>query len=212
MDIRRHADVPRRHKIQNIDAQSRREEDLYAPRRKKSKLDEADLVILKELSANSNILAKEIARQLKERKVYLTERAVRSRIRRLVEHGVIKRFTINVDDEAAGRKVVRLVLVRFRNTGNFINRLGEYMTYVNNSPYCIFASRIRGDLDWMHYKCFPTKALADQEDNIFRSNFGDIMADYRSYDAEIITSKFSSVITVQDVQAYLAQSNKQTKS
>lgn len=172
-------------------------------RRNKTRLDSTDVALLKILSADSMLTASEISKKLKAQKIQMTERGIRKRITTLQKHGIIKSHTILIDDSFAGRTIRRIILVKFKNTQNFVQRLEKYKQYLEESPYCTFAVRIRGDLDWLHYKCFPTKELADHEDDIFRSIFGDIMQEYRSYDAEIMKSDFSQILEEDTVQRYI---------
>jgi len=170
-------------------------------------LDNTDSTIIKVLIQNSALPARQISEFLKKSKIYITERAVRKRISGLLKDGVIKNHTIIVDDSASGKNINRLILVKFRNALNFLKRLEEYKKYVSEAPYCIFAMRVRGEFDWMHFKCFPTKELADMEDDIFRAYFGDIMEEYRAYDAEKIKTEFNTIIDPIDVQNYIQRYN-----
>jgi DNA-binding Lrp family transcriptional regulator len=166
-------------------------------------MDNADLLILKELVNDCTISAKVLAKKLNGERIDLSERAVRKRVKRLYDNGIIKAFTILLDPDIAGKKNLRLVLVRFRNAKNFIQRLNDYKKYIANSPYCICAVRIRGDLDWAHLKTFSNKELADEEEDIFRSMFGDIIEDYRSYDAEMFKDRTNVILTDQEIRNYL---------
>ena len=166
-------------------------------------MDKTDSAILKVLSQNSLMPASELAKTLKKDKILLTERGIRKRIVSLQKDGVIKKNTVLIDDEFAGRNVKRLILVKFSNVKNFSQRLDEYKKYVSSSPYCTFAVRIRGDFDWLHYKCFPTKDLADREDDIFRSIFGDLMQEYRSYDAEVMKNNFDNILEIGTITDHL---------
>jgi DNA-binding Lrp family transcriptional regulator len=166
-------------------------------------LDSTDLALLRILSADSTLTAAKIAKMLKAQKIQMTERGIRKRIASLEKHGIIKSHTIVIDDSVAGKNTLRIILVKFKNTTDFVQRLEKYKQYIADSPYCTFAVRIRGDLDWLHYKCFPTKELADAEDDIFRSVFGDIMQEYRSYDAEIIKSDFGQILDIDSIRQHL---------
>lgn len=195
--------VPQRNQSGGSIASTRCKKSLYSTQRKRRAMDEADLIILKQLTEDCNIPAKDIVKHLKIKKIDLTDRAVRKRIKRLSEFGVIEHFAALISPEHSGMNFVRVVFVRFRNASDFMKRLHDYTGYVTKSPYCVFAARIRGEWDWVHYKCFPTKELADLEDDIFRSKFGDIMEEYRSYDAEPLKFRFNSLITADEVRSYL---------
>jgi len=171
--------------------------------RNQKKMDGTDLAILNLLSENARYSATEISKKLQKQKIKMSERGVRKRIKSLQKHDFIKGFTIVLNDEASGKLVRRLVLVKFRNVKNFRERVQDYQNYISESPYCIFAIKLRSDFDWLHLKCFPTTTLADEEDEIFRAHFGDIMAEYRSYDAEIIKSTFNSILDESSVKNFL---------
>lgn len=173
-------------------------------------LDDVDCVILGELLKDANVPAKKIVSELKQRRIEMTERGVRKRIKRLRDFGIIKGNTIIIDDNQGGKNVARMVLVKFRNTKDLLTRMEDYKKYLKESPFCIFACRIRGDLDWLHLKCFPTKELADMEDDLFRTTFGDIMKEYRSYDAEMVKSNFNSILTAEIVKRYLESQQNRT--
>lgn len=177
-------------------------------KRNKKKLDRTDLAILRLLIDDSMLSASNIGQKLRKQRIVMTERGIRKRIRSLQKSDVIKGFTIKIDDEVSGQKINRLILVKLRATTNFIKRLREYRKYLVESPYCVFAIKVRGDLDWIHYKCFPSKELADLEDDVFRANFGDMMEEYRSYDTEVIKHDFNNIIDSDSVQTYLRKFNK----
>lgn len=183
-------------------------ERLLTDRRKnRFRLDSTDLALLRILASDSTLTAAKIAKMLKAQKIQMTERGIRKRIASLEKHGIIKSRTIVVDDGVAGKNILRIILVKFKNTQDFVQRLEKYKQYIADSPYCTFAVRIRGDLDWLHYKCFPTKELADAEDDLFRSVFGDIMQEYRSYDAEIIKNDFGQILDADFIRQYLEKIN-----
>ncbi|MBI5377535.1 MAG: hypothetical protein HZA82_02825 [Thaumarchaeota archaeon] len=173
----------------------------------KSKLDSTDIALLQVLLHNASMPAAEISKKLSKQGIDITERGTRKRIIALEKYGIIKSHTILIDDSFAGRNVNRIILVKFKNTKDFVHRLEKYKKYLNASPYCTFAIRIRGDLDWLHYKSFPTKHIADREDDVFRELFGDVMQEYRSYDAEVIKQNFFNLLDEDSVSSYLNKIN-----
>lgn len=205
--LNEHIMVPNWHLNHNLISDCSQIKSLYGKKRKKNMLDNTDSTIIKLLIQNSALSARQISEFLKKSKIHITERAVRKRISGLLKNGVIKNYTIIVDDLVSGKNVNRLILVKFRNVQNFLKRLEEYKKYVSEAPYCIFAMRVRGEFDWMHFKCFPTKELADMEDDTFRAYFGDIMEEYRAYDAEKIKTEFNAIIDSEDVQKYIQRYN-----
>ena len=167
------------------------------------KLDGTDLAVLNLLANDATTSASEMAKKLRCIQINMSERGIRKRIKSLQKHGIIKGFTVVLDDDASGKLVRRFILVKFRNIKNFRKRLEDYTNYVIKSPYCIFAVRLRAEYDWFHFKCFPTKKLADLEDDVLRAQFGDIMEQYRNYDAEVIKSSFNTIVDSDSVLKYI---------
>ena len=69
-------------------------------------LDETDFSIIKALEKDSRISYTELGKQLD-----LSDVAVKKRIDKLVSSGVIKNFSINVDNEKVGKKVRAILLI-----------------------------------------------------------------------------------------------------
>jgi DNA-binding Lrp family transcriptional regulator len=171
-------------------------------------VDKTDLKIAQILANNASASAEFISVQLKTKHISLTSRAIRKRIKILENKGVIKKYITIFDENISGTTYKRLVLVKFRNTTNFLQRVEAYKQYISDSPFCTFALRIRGDFDWIHYKCFPTKELADREEDLFRSIFGDIINEHGSYDVEIEKNMFNNIIQEENVKSFLKQISK----
>ena len=166
-------------------------------------LDQTDSEILQLLSNDATLSAPFISAKLKKKKISLTSRAIRKRITTLEKNNIIKKFVPILDDDASGKKIKRVILVQFQHSNNFLRRLEEYKQYLNDAPQCTFAIRVRGDFDWIHYKCFPNKEIADLEDDVFRQSFGDIIKNYHSYDAEIMKDNFNGMVDSDEVQKHL---------
>lgn len=166
-------------------------------------LDKADLEILRLLSNDATLSAQYISTKLKKKKISLTPRAIRKRITTLEKNKVITKFVPIIEDNAGGKTIKRIILVQFQHSNNFLKRLEDYKQYLDEAPQCTFAVRVRGDLDWIHYKCFPNKEIADIEDDVFRQSFGDIIRSYHSYDAEIMKDNFNGVIDGKEIQKHL---------
>ncbi len=171
-------------------------------------MDGTDLEIVQILANNASASAESISVQLKKKSIVLTSRAIRKRIKILENKGLIKKYITIFDDSISGTSYKRLVLVKFKNTVNFLQRVEAYKQYIANSPFCTLALRVRGDFDWVHYKCFPTKELADREEDMFRTIFGDIINEHRSYDIEIEKNRFNNIIQETDVKSFLKQISK----
>jgi len=71
-------------------------------------IDDADLLILRELMANSRISFRDLSRRLG-----IPESTVRFRVDKLVKKGVIKEFTILVDESVLGYSISALIEIRY---------------------------------------------------------------------------------------------------
>lgn len=88
------------------------------------RLDDTDVRILDLLQANPRSPVSQVARQ-----VGLTDNAVRYRIRRMQQAGVIREFVLVVDQRLMGRPTLHLVLLRLRDPG----ALGDLLQHVPES-------------------------------------------------------------------------------
>lgn len=80
-------------------------------------LDEKDLAILMKLKADSRRTTKAIAAELG-----MPRATVHERIRRMVERGVIKRFTLALDHAALGKPATAFILISFLPTAKVSQR------------------------------------------------------------------------------------------
>jgi Lrp/AsnC family leucine-responsive transcriptional regulator len=53
---------------------------------------------------------------------------------------------------------------------------------LSDAPFVLFSGRTRGGIDWITYKAFLSEEMADEESDIFRNLFGDIIQTYEVYD------------------------------
>ena len=54
--------------------------------------------------------------------------------------------------------------------------------YLNDAPFVLFSGRTRGGYDWITVKSFLSNEMADEENDIYRNLFGDIIQTYEVYD------------------------------
>ena len=80
-------------------------------------LDDKDLAILLSLEKDSRRTTKAIAEELD-----MPRATVHERIRRMVQRGVIRRFTVRLDHSALGRPVTAFILVSFLPTAKVSQR------------------------------------------------------------------------------------------
>lgn len=145
-------------------------------------IDSIDELILSTLSRNSRQDTKEIWDFLRGFGHGLTEDEIESRIARLEEEGVITGYTISVNTSKIRRRVIRVVLVTFRTSQHLPRRLEGLKKYLADAPFVLFSGRTRGGYDWICVQAFPSQEMADEESDIYRNLFGDIIQSYEVYD------------------------------
>ena len=145
-------------------------------------LDSVDELILSTLSKNSKQYNKEIWDFLRSYGHSLTEEEIETRIARLEADGVITGYTISVDSTKIRRRMIRAVLITFRTSQHLPKRLEGLKKYLADAPFVLFSGRTRGGYDWICVQSFPSEEMADEESDIFRNLFGDIIQSYEAYD------------------------------
>lgn len=144
--------------------------------------DNVDELILSALSKNSRQDTRELWDLLRGYGYNLTEEEIESRISRLEEEGVITGYTISVDTRKIRRRNIRLVLVTFRTSQHLPKRLEGLKKYLADAPFVLLSGRTRGGYDWICIQAFPSEEMADEESDIYRNLFGDIIQSYEVYD------------------------------
>ncbi len=112
----------------------------------------------------------------------IPEGEVESRRQALESGGIIKNYTISVDSGRLAGRVVRVDLMKFRTSQALPSRLEGLKKYLKGAPFVVFSGRTRGGYDWITIKSFLTPAMADEENDIHRNLFGDILQTYEVYD------------------------------
>lgn len=144
--------------------------------------DKIDELILSTLSKNSKQDIREIWDFLRGFGFNLSEEEIESRIGRLEDEGVITGYTISVDTKKIRRRVIRVVLVTFRTSQHLPKRIEGLKKYLADAPFVLFSGRTRGGYDWICVQSFPSEEMADEESDIYRNLFGDIIQSYEVYD------------------------------
>ena len=144
--------------------------------------DNIDELILSTLSKDSKQDTKEIWDFLMGFGHNLTEEEIESRITRLEEERVITGYTVSVDTRKIRRRVIIVVLVTFRTSQHLPKRLEGLKKYLADAPFVLFSGRTRGGYDWICVQAFPSEEMADEESDIYRNLFGDIIQSYEVYD------------------------------
>jgi Lrp/AsnC family leucine-responsive transcriptional regulator len=145
-------------------------------------IDEVDELILSTLSHNSKQDSREIWDFLRGYGINLTEEEIESRISKLEEDGVITGYTIAVDMKKIKRRFLRVVLATFKTSQHLPKRLEGLKKYLQDAPFVIFSGRTRGGYDWITIHSFLSEEMADEESDIYRNLFGDIIQSYEVYD------------------------------
>ena len=153
--------------------------------KKEIKIDVIDRQILKLLIANARDSTRKIVKKLEDLGTEMSERGVGKRIARLEKLGIIHGYTTMVDLNQVNMPILRLITVKFTSPKDFVTRLEEMKQYLINAPYCDFSARTNGNIDWIELKFFNNHEQAQQEEDLYRAWFGDIMEDYRSFDLDI---------------------------
>ncbi|HJT47431.1 MAG TPA: histidine kinase [Nitrososphaeraceae archaeon] len=145
-------------------------------------LDEIDELILSTLSKDSKQDVKEIWDFLRQYGYKLSEEEIESRITKLEEEGVITGYSITVDAKKIRRRIMRVVLVTFRTSQHLPKRIEGLKKYLSDAPFVVFSGRTRGGYDWITVQAFLNEEMADEENDIYRNLFGDIIQSYEVYD------------------------------
>jgi len=145
-------------------------------------VDRIDELIISALSQNSRQGTFELWDFLKGFGHNVPEEEIESRRKVLEEDGIIKRYTISVDSKKLPGRVIRVDLVTFRTSQALPKRLEGLKRYLNDAPFVIFTGKTRGGYDWITIKSFLSSEMADEESDIYRNLFGDIIQTYEVYD------------------------------
>lgn len=145
-------------------------------------VDKIDELIISALSQNSKQNAFEIWDFLKSFGYNITEDEIESRISILEDEKVIKNYTISIDSKKIPHRVIRVDLVIFRTSQALPKRLEGLKKYLDDAPFVVFSGRTRGRYDWITVKSFLSNEMADEENDIYRNLFGDIIQTYEVYD------------------------------
>jgi len=148
-------------------------------------MDELDREILNLLITNGRISARNIVKRLVDKAIKISERGVGKRIAKLEHEKVILGYTAMVDLAKVNMPVPRLVTVKFTSPRDFLQRVEDMKKYLTEAPFCDFSARTNGDIDWIELKFFNNSDQAKKEEDLYRSWFGDIIEDFKSYDLDI---------------------------
>lgn len=143
-------------------------------------------IIISCLIKNSRISSQQICDELKSKGIKRSARAVLERIRNLEEEGKIGGYTLRPTTKNFEMLVIRLILIGFKTSPIFNERVAMFTSYLQTAPFVAFAGRTRGDYDWINIKIFPNTKVANQESDTYRTMFGDIIEKYTAFDLTVV--------------------------
>jgi DNA-binding Lrp family transcriptional regulator len=144
--------------------------------------DTIDDAILSALSRDAKQDINEIWNYLTECGYDLRIDEIECRIKALEDEGIITNYTIAVNSKKIKHRIVRVALVTFRNSQHLPSRLEGLKKYLVDAPFVLYSGKTRGGYDWICVQAFPSEDMADQESDICRNLFGDIIQTYAIYD------------------------------
>ena len=145
-------------------------------------LDTIDEIILSALSKNAKQDIQEIEEYLRDYGYNISIEEIYSKIKALENEKVISGYTISIDIKKVKHKIIRVVLVTFRSSQHLRSRIEGLKKYLEDAPFVLFSGRTRGGYDWITVQIFPSSEIADEESDIYRNLFGDIIQTYGVYD------------------------------
>jgi len=98
-------------------------------------LDDYDYRILKILNENSRLSYAEIGR-----KISLSQSATKERVQNLIDNGVIKQFTVEVDYEKLGYSLKVVISLKFKN-----DEFRRFIDDVHQFPEILSCKRVTGE-------------------------------------------------------------------
>ena len=127
--------------------------------------------ILNILEKNSRMTINEISKQ-----VNLSAPAVRERINKMVDLGIIKSYTIDIDYEKLGYDVEILIEITIKN-----NRYVDFKKFISEQDNVDFCYRVSGDA------CFVFKVRLENMSSV--ESFIDLLQPYGHTKSQFIFSK-----------------------
>ncbi len=148
--------------------------------------EEINEVILSCLIENARMSSQEIHKRLKSHGIDRTPRAILERINKLEKEGRIAGYTLKAQPKNFEGFVIRMILISFKTSPVFSERVAMFTSYLENAPFVAFAGRTRGENDWINIKIFPNTKIANQESDMYRTVFGDIIDKYTAFDVTVV--------------------------
>jgi len=151
-------------------------------------IDEIDKIILSHLGKNARISSQDIATNLQDLGFTITDRAIRQRLVRLEKKDVILGYSAILNPNMVSEKINRTILLKFKLTKETDELTKRLITYVEESNFCIYSSKLNGDFDWICHFVFDSIEQYDLESHNFLNRFSELISDFRSYESKTIKS------------------------
>ncbi|HYZ58485.1 MAG TPA: histidine kinase [Nitrososphaeraceae archaeon] len=152
----------------------------------KKEADDISDIIISCLTKNARMSSQQICAELRSRGIRRSARAVLERIKNLEVEGRIGGYTLKPIGKNFEKVVIRLILITFKTSPIFNERVAMFTSYLQTAPFVAFAARTRGDYDWINIKVFPNTKIANQESDTYRTMFGDIIEKYTAFDLTVV--------------------------
>ena len=150
-------------------------------------LDRIDNGILALLGKNSRLNAPKISKELSEKQISLTDRAVLKRIERLEEKKIIQGYTTTLNPSILAQKRTYMILLKFVPSVER-NEIEKLETYLIEASFCLSATRLGGAAKF-DYSCqlvFDTQKQFELMISVILRRFGRIISECMSCQSEII--------------------------
>lgn len=134
-------------------------------------LDNTDLEILKLLKANCKMQFRDIGEA-----VHLTGQAVSNRISRMEDLGVIKGYSVLLDEKQLGKSITAYITIFMKTTNH-----GAFNVFLNDNESVVEASRISGE------GCYMLKIQVNSQEDL--NHFLDSVLEYGNYRVNISIGK-----------------------
>ena len=144
--------------------------------------DEIDELIISALSKDSRQDSAEVWDFLRGFGHNISQEEIESRITNLIDEGVITGYSITINPKKLPQRIIRTTLITFKVSQSLKKRTESLEKYLGDAPFVVFSGSTKGGLDWITIRAFPSVEIADEETDIFRNLFGDIIQTYQVYD------------------------------
>ncbi len=159
-------------------------------------IDEIEKIILSNLGKNARMSSIEITRILHDLDYKITERAVRYRIKKLENEGIILGYSTVLNPSYSNDKVHKLILIKFKIIKNTTGLVDRLMKHLNESSFCVYACKIQGEFDFICHIVMDSTDQFDLEIDNFIYQFSDLIADFRTFDSRLF--KFNPNLSFDD--------------